>query len=324
MLKACPAVPVGGDRGLSVDAANSYAMGEYKVQTSVLLPLARVGATRPLAAPPPGGTAAERATSVDNHGVRGGPPTRLRKTVGDPAVAQALGRALESLDTTATRHRHLMKLSIEYAFRSVYQASASMPDFVDALPLAVASGNHPPLFRWAAAATSCRGAAVSRRPDGKLSGCCQPPLAKLPRESAFTGDGLGGREFATAYARFMSTIQEEAPLPSSKDLPGPGEVLAFKTAAMTISVHVAQTAKRAVTCLAKVMIDDALQVVGLLPHPASTAQAQAQAATSAGRAQDCERRALRGRLTLFIADTRMGGAVEVKDGSWQVGAPPLV
>eukprot|EP00170_Pyropia_yezoensis_P002341 contig_9820_g2345 len=122
----------------------------------------------------------------------------------------------------------------------------------------------------------------------------------------------------------MSTVQEEAPLPCSKDLPGSGDALAFKTAATTISMHVARTAKTAVTCLAKVMVDDALQAVGLLPHPPSTAQAQAQASTPAGLAQDRERRALRGKLTRFIADTMMGGADEVKDGSWPAGAPPFV
>eukprot|EP00170_Pyropia_yezoensis_P002342 contig_9821_g2346 len=122
----------------------------------------------------------------------------------------------------------------------------------------------------------------------------------------------------------MSTVQEEAPLPCSKDLRGPGDALAFQTAAMTISVHVARTAKTAVTCLAKVMVDDALKVVGLLPHPPSTAEAQAQASTAAGRAQDRERRALRGKLTRFIDDTKMGGADEVKDGSWPAWAPPFV
>ncbi|KAK1858284.1 hypothetical protein I4F81_000894 [Pyropia yezoensis] len=59
--RSCSAVPFGGDRGLSVDAADPYAMDEYKVHTSVLIPLARVGATRPLATAPPGG---ERATTV--------------------------------------------------------------------------------------------------------------------------------------------------------------------------------------------------------------------------------------------------------------------
>lgn len=82
--RTCQAVPVGRDRGLSVDVGDPKAMGEYKVHTSVLLALARIEATRPLAAAPPGGG---RAISVDCHGGRGRPPTRPRKTVGDPAVA---------------------------------------------------------------------------------------------------------------------------------------------------------------------------------------------------------------------------------------------
>lgn len=51
---------------------------------------------------------------------------------------------------------------------------------------------------------------------------------------------------------------------------------------------------------------------------------QAQADNPAERAQDRARRALRGQLTRFIADTMMGGSDEVKDGSWPVGARPLV
>eukprot|EP00170_Pyropia_yezoensis_P002755 contig_11567_g2760 len=122
----------------------------------------------------------------------------------------------------------------------------------------------------------------------------------------------------------MSKVRKEAPLPCPKDLPSLGDSLAFKTAAITISVHVARTAETAETCLADVMVDDALQAAELLPHPPSTAQVQAQASTPAGRAKDRERRALRGKLTRFIADTMIGGADKVKDGSWPAGAPPLV
>lgn len=164
-----------------------------------------------------------------------------------------------------------MTLGIEYAFPPLCQANASWQDLVYALLLSLASGSHSPTIRWVAAANPCRGIAMVRRPEGRLSCCCQSAPARHPRVSAYTGDGLGSRALAAAYARFVSNIQEEEPLHCSNDLPGLGDALAFKKVAMTISVHVSRTARTAVTCLGKVMLDDALQAMGMLPLPPSTA-----------------------------------------------------
>lgn len=80
---------------------------------------------------------------------------------------------------------------------------------------------------------------MSRWPDVELSGCCQAIPAKHPQEAAFAGAWLDSKAFATAYARFMSTAEKGAPLHGSNCLPGPGNVLAFKTAALAIAVHLA-------------------------------------------------------------------------------------
>lgn len=132
--------------------ADPHAMGDQNVCMSVLLPLARVGEARPLAAAQPKGVGRTATKKV----VGGGPPMRLQKTIGDQASNQALGRALESLATTATRPRHLMTLSIEYAVWSVYQASASKQDFLDALPLVLVSGSHGLSFKTTAMTISVR------------------------------------------------------------------------------------------------------------------------------------------------------------------------